>query len=103
MGEWIGFTLAYILSAMLVIGMIAFYLKAIVRNGKTALAVSLFLVLVDVFVYILLSLTDMSLLVGTIGLFFILGVAMFFSLRIKIRPAAPSEEEGASESTTNNE
>ena len=41
--------------------------------------------LVDVFIYILLSIADMALLVGTFGLFIILGVAMFFSLKIKFQ------------------
>ena len=81
-GEWIGFSWAYAVSAVLVLGMIAIYLKAIVRKGQVALAVSLFMTLVDVFVYVLLSLADMALLVGTIGLFVVLGAAMYFSLRM---------------------
>ena len=80
--EWMGFGMAYGLSALLIVGMITLYLKAIVRKGKTALAVCLFMTLVDVFIYVLLGIEDMALLVGTLGLFFILGVAMFFSLRL---------------------
>ena len=40
--------------------------------------------LVDVFIYILLNIADMALLVGTFGLFIVLGIAMYFSLRIKV-------------------
>lgn len=82
-GEWIGFAAAYVVSALLVLAMITMYLKAIVQNQSVALAVCLFMALVDVFIYILLSIASMALLVGTIGLFIILGVAMFFSLRLK--------------------
>ena len=81
-GEWIGFSWSYGVSALLVLGMITIYLKAIVRKGQAALAVCLFMALIDVFVYVLLSLADMALLVGTLGLFVVLGAAMYFSLRM---------------------
>ena len=85
LAEWIGFGLAYIASAVLILGMIALYLNAIVHDKKTVTAICLFMGLVDVFIYILLSIADMALLVGTFGLFIILGVAMFFSLKIKFQ------------------
>ena len=85
LAEWIGFGLAYVASAVLILGMIAFYLNAIVHDKKTVTAICLFMGLVDVFIYILLSIADMALLVGTFGLFIILGVAMFFSLKIKFQ------------------
>ena len=85
LAEWIGFGLAYIASAVLILGMIAFYLNAIVRDKKAVTAICLFMGLVDVFIYILLSIADMALLVGTFGLFVILGIAMFFSLKIKFQ------------------
>lgn len=81
-GEWCGFTMAYFLSAILIIGMITLYLKAIVKKNSVAMAVCSFMALVDVFIYVLLSIASMSLLVGTIGLFVMLGIAMFFSLRM---------------------
>ena len=81
-GEWVGFSMAYLISAVLILGMIMLYFRAIVRNGRTTLAVCLFMALVDIFVYVLLSLEEMALLVGSIGLFVVLGAAMFFSLRV---------------------
>lgn len=81
-GEWMGFGIAYGLAALLIIGMITLYLKAIVRKTNTAMAVCLFMTLIDVFIYVLLGISDMALLVGTLGLFIMLGVAMFFSLRM---------------------
>lgn len=83
-GEWMGFGWAYGLSALLIIGMITLYLKAIVRKSNTALAVCLFLMLIDIFIYILLGIEEIALLVGTLGLFIMLGIAMFFSLRMTI-------------------
>lgn len=85
LAEWIGFGLAYIASAVLILGMVALYLNAIVHDKKTVTAICLFMGLVDVFIYILLIIADMALLVGTFGLFIVLGIAMFFSLRIKVK------------------
>ena len=85
LAEWIGFGLAYIASAVLILGMVALYLNAIVHDIKTVTAICLFMGLVDVFIYILLIIADMALLVGTFGLFIVLGIAMFFSLRIKVK------------------
>ena len=85
LAEWIGFGLAYIASAVLILGMVALYLNAIVHDKKTVTAICLFMGLVDVFIYILLNIADMALLVGTFGLFIVLGIAMFFSLRIKVQ------------------
>ena len=85
LAEWIGFGLAYIASAVLILGMVALYLNAIVHDKKTVTAICLFIGLVDVFIYILLNIADMALLVGTFGLFIVLGIAMFFSLRIKVQ------------------
>ena len=85
LAEWIGFGLAYIASAVLILGMVALYLNAIVHDKKTVTAICLFMGLVDVFIYILLNIADMALLVGTFGLFIVLGIAMYFSLRIKVK------------------
>lgn len=82
LGEWMGFGWAYGLAALLILGMITLYIKAIVGDGKTALAVCMFMAVIDLFVYVLLGVEDMALLVGTMGLFVVLGVAMFFSLRL---------------------
>lgn len=85
LAEWIGFGVAYIISTILILSMIALYLKAIVHERKPVIAICLFMALVDVFIYVLLSIADMALLVGTFGLFVILGLAMYFSLKIKFQ------------------
>lgn len=82
-GEWCGFTISYFISAFLIVGMITLYLKAIVKKNAVAMAVCSFMALVDIFIFVLLSIESMALLVGSIGLFLMLGVAMFFSLRMK--------------------
>lgn len=80
-GEWFGFSVAYFISAFMTLGLISLYLKAIVRKNMPAIAVCMFMVLVDLFIFVLLSIESMALLAGTLGLFVVLGTAMFFSLR----------------------
>lgn len=98
LSEWVGFGLAYLISAVLILGMIALYLKSIVRDKKTVAAVCLFMGLVDVFIYVLLSIADMALLVGSFGLFVVLGAAMFLSIRLQRKSA---EASGSVESEDN--
>lgn len=88
--EWLGFSSSYFLSALLILGMITLYLKAILKKNNIAMAACSFMALVDVFIYVLLSIASMALLVGTLGLFVILGVAMFFSLRLINKTGQPA-------------
>ena len=81
--EWIGFSWAYLASCLVVIVMITAYLHGIMHQPRAALAVCLFMALIDLFIYVLLGIAEMALLVGTIGLFVLLGAAMYFSLRIR--------------------
>ncbi|MBQ0057208.1 MAG: cell envelope integrity protein CreD [Bacteroidales bacterium] len=81
-GEWVGFSAAYFISAFMTLGLIGLYLKAIVRKNLPAIAVCMFMALVNLFIFVLLSIESMALLAGTLGLFVVVGAAMFFSLRI---------------------
>ena len=80
--EWIGFQKAYLVSALMILGMVFVYLNAIIKKRNVAMAACSFMALVYIFIYVLLCISSLSLLVGTLGLFIILGVAMYFSLRL---------------------
>ena len=80
--EWIGFQKAYLVSALMILGMVFVYLNAIIKKRNVAMAACSFMALVYIFIYVLLCISSLSLLVGTLGLFVILGVAMYFSLRL---------------------
>jgi len=86
LSEWTGFTLGYFISAILILGMIYLYLKAILKKDMVATATASFMALIDVFIYLLLSIESMALLAGSLGLFIILGAAMYFSLKIGKAP-----------------
>lgn len=83
LSEHIAFHLSYIIAAVVTIGCITIYLSAIIRNLKTALVIGGGLTLLYAFIFVLLQLENYALLVGSIGLFCILGAAMYASQKIK--------------------
>lgn len=90
--EWIGFAWSYLVSVIMVISMVVLYLIGIVKDKKVAMAVGLFLTLVDCFIFILLGLENMSLLIGTLALFVLLGAVMFLSLRFNVKDTEAKDE-----------
>lgn len=58
------------------------------------------LALLYIFLYIILQLEDVALLIGSIGLFIILGVIMFFSRKINWYKEEETEENSQSQPLT---
>ena len=74
------FVSAYIISALMIISLINAYTYFVItkqKNFKFTFAIYSLLVLLYVFLYILLSLQDFSLLIGSIGLFIIIALIMY--------------------------
>lgn len=82
LSEHLPFLWSYIISMVMVVVMICGFLWSLVKAKKTAVLVGMFLIVLYVFIYILLQLETFALLAGTIGLFILLGVAMYFSRKI---------------------
>ncbi len=83
LSEHIGFNYAYITSALAVISMVVLYTNAILRDKFVTGVTGLILVVLYGFIYSILQLQDYTLLMGSIGLFIILAVIMYLSLKIK--------------------
>ena len=81
--EYIGFNAAYMIAALATIGLIAWFVKGILLSGKPSTVLSTVLVLVYSYVFTILQLQDYALLLGSIGLFLMLAVIMYFSRRIQ--------------------
>lgn len=81
--EYIGFNAAYIIAAIATIALITWFVSAALRSGRIATFISLLLTTIYGFIYILIQSQDYALLMGSIGLFVILGIVMYFSRRIK--------------------
>jgi inner membrane protein len=80
--EQTDFGVAYLISAGAVVGLITGYAKAILKNRTVTLMVGGILVILYVYLYILLQLEDYALLMGSVGLFCVLGIIMFLTRKI---------------------
>lgn len=80
--EHLGFTLAYIISAFMTIVLITMYLTGVLKIRKTALTIGGLLALLYVYIFILIQMETYTLLAGSIGLFIILAIIMYFSQKI---------------------
>ena len=80
--EHSSFMKAYLISATAVIVMIGLYSISILKNRKFPLFIGLSLTALYSFIYVIIQLENYALLVGSIGLFVILGCVMYFSRKI---------------------
>jgi inner membrane protein len=80
--EYIIFQYSYWASSLLIIALIALYVKSIYQSGQISLIVTAMLMTFYGFMYVILQLQDYSLLIGNIALFIILAAVMFFTRKI---------------------
>ena len=80
--EYILFVYAYIIAALSIISLITIYVKSHFNSWKTAGIFFGLLTCLYSFIYVLIMLEDTALLVGSIGLFVILALAMYVSKSI---------------------
>lgn len=76
------FSIAYIIASIAVIVMITLYSISILKQKKFPLLIGFSLTALYSFIYVIIQLEDYALLVGSIGLFLILGAVMYFSKKI---------------------
>lgn len=77
--EHIKFVGAYAIAAMATVVLIAAYVKAIFGKWKIGLGFAGGLIVLYMYVYFLIQLEDMALLFGSIALFFLIGLIMYFT------------------------
>ncbi len=81
-GEYLGFNYAYLIAATATVILIALYTKSAFRKWTIGGAFGLVLGALYAFIFILIQLQDRALLFGSIGLFVLLAVAMYYSRKI---------------------
>lgn len=82
LGEQTGFNVAYILSALLITGLVTWYAASIAGNRRTIAGIALLQTGLYTFLFVILQLEEYALLAGTIGLFVILALIMRASQKI---------------------
>lgn len=80
--EHLTFLLSYIIASVMTIGLITVFMASVLKNRRMAIVIGFMLLLLYLFIYILLQLETFALLVGSVGLFIILALAMFASQKV---------------------
>ncbi len=80
--EHSSFSFAYTIAGISVVALISLYSKSILQNNKFPVFIGIALTVLYTFIYVIIQLEDYALLVGSIGLFMILGAVMYFSRKI---------------------
>ncbi len=80
--EQINFGIAYLVASIATIGLITVYTHSIFKNKMQTGGLAAMLCMLYIFLYVVLQLEDIALLIGSVGLFIILGIIMFFSRKI---------------------
>jgi inner membrane protein len=94
LSEVIGFTLAYLLAALMTTGLIGAYLARIARSRRKGAIGAGVLAGLYGYLYVLLQLEDLSLLAGALGLFASLAAFMWFTRKVdwfRLAPSAANE------------
>ena len=80
--EHILFNLAYLLAAGLTLFLVTGYTMAILKSKVLSLLILGILMILYTFIFIIIQMEDYALLIGSIGIFLILGIVMYFSRKI---------------------
>ena len=77
--EHVGFNPAYLLSSALTIMLVGGYMFGITKKKKPSLIMSGLLAILYIYIFVLIQLETFALLAGSLGLFIILTIVMYFS------------------------
>ncbi len=80
--EYLNFNYAFIISALATLALIAGYVKAILKSNLLTILIAGILLVLYTFIFVIIQLQDYALLIGSIGVFIILGLTMYFSRKI---------------------
>lgn len=94
LSEHIGFSGAYAIASILVLGLVGGYSRSVLRARGSATTVGLSLGLLYGFFYTLLQEQDYSLLIGTLGLTAILGFVMYLTRNLDWYGLTPEQADG---------
>lgn len=82
LSEQLGFGVSYAIASVATIGLITAYAYSIFKNKTHTALLAIVLTGLYIFLYVVLQLEDVALMIGSIGLFVILGIIMYLSRKI---------------------
>ena len=87
--EHIGYNMAYVIASAATVILISLYSTTFLKEGKLVALFSGILTLFYTFIFVIILEQDFSLLLGSLGLFFIVAMLMFFSRNINWYKSVP--------------
>ena len=91
--EHMSFVKSYVISSLATVSLISLYARSALKKDRLALIVACVLSILFVYLYILLQQEAYALLMGSIGLFIVLGGVMYLTRKIEWYGVSSSEEE----------
>ncbi len=82
LSEHLGYNLSYLISSAATVILIGLYSTTFLQTKKLSILFSILLVIFYTFIFVIILQQDYSLLLGSIGLFVIVGLVMYFSRKI---------------------
>lgn len=92
--EQFGYDKAYWIATLATVSLISVYSISFLKNFKLVILLTLLLTIFYTFIYIIILQQDFSLLIGSIGLFIIVGALMYFSSKVEWYKSPQSTVEG---------
>jgi inner membrane protein len=83
LSEQVGYNFAYWIAAVATVGLISFYSFSFLQTSKLVVLFTSLLLIFYSFIFIIVLQQDFSLLLGSIGLFMIVGSLMFFARKVR--------------------
>ena len=80
--EQIGFNWAYLVASIATVTLITAFIASLLKNKLAALLLACILSLFYIFIFVIIQLEDFALMAGSIALFIIISVLMYFSRKI---------------------
>ena len=98
--EYVSFNLAYLIASLATITLITLYAKAVLKSWSLGMFVGGVLVILYGYMFTILQLQDYALLAGSIFIFVVLCLVMYFSRKVDWYNLNNSEEQSKSEQKT---
>ena len=80
--EQLGFNLAYLIASAATVLLISVFIAALLKQRKPAFLFGAILSVFYGFIFVIIQLQDLALLFGSVGLFIIIAILMYFSTKI---------------------
>jgi inner membrane protein len=83
LSEHFGYNIAYVIASFATVGLVSLYSKTFLQDYKLVILFTLLLMVFYSFIFVITVQQDYALLIGSIGLFTIVGTLMYFSRKIQ--------------------